>query len=124
LITVADIKNDLLFFVLANLINRYKKYYFLYELLKSTGIKNNLLFFLSVDLTSQHHEKNLDPSAHDSKKLKGKTRSRGGGLSGSFLSSPATQKKLLVLILSTSPLSFILLSLPQHPRLSRISSLC
>jgi hypothetical protein len=32
LITVADTKNELLFFVSADLINRYKKYYFSYRL--------------------------------------------------------------------------------------------
>jgi hypothetical protein len=32
LIIVADTKNELLFFVSADLINRYKKYYFLYRL--------------------------------------------------------------------------------------------
>jgi hypothetical protein len=32
LITVADTKNELLFFISADLINRYKKYYFSYRL--------------------------------------------------------------------------------------------
>jgi hypothetical protein len=52
LITVADINNEFLFFISAELINRYKKILFLYVLLKSIDTKNEILFLVLVDVTS------------------------------------------------------------------------
>jgi hypothetical protein len=42
------------FFVSVDLINRCKKYYFSYGLLKSTDTKNEILFLVTADLTSRY----------------------------------------------------------------------